>query len=292
MKLQKILLFVSILTLSFSISIVQAKNDNPAYVIYDTKGKQVTYSKVLKALGEADMVFIGELHNNPICHWLQLEFTEDLYDSKQGSIIIGAEMFEADDQLILDEYIGGIVSEKNFKADAKLWPNHQTDYKPLVDFAKEKKLKFVATNIPRRYASIVYKKGLSYLDSLDAEAKKFIAPLPIKYDAELKEYKNMLKMAGVHGGENLPKAQAIKDATMAHFIISNWKEDNLFIHYNGTYHSNNYEGIVWYISQSNPNLKTITIATIEQKDINKLEEENKKLADFTICVPENMTKTH
>jgi uncharacterized iron-regulated protein len=29
----------------------------------------------------------------------------------------------------------------------QLWSNYQTDYRPLVDFAKENNLRFIATNI-------------------------------------------------------------------------------------------------------------------------------------------------
>ena len=96
-----------------------------------------------------------------------------------GDITLGAEMFEADNQLILNEYLSGHISEKSFKKEARLWPNYSTDYAPLVDFAKDSNLIFVATNIPRRYASVVYKRGFQGLDELDAQAKLYIAPLPV-----------------------------------------------------------------------------------------------------------------
>ena len=96
----------------------------------------------------------------------------------------------------------------------------------------------------------MYKKGFEGLDSLSAEARSYMAPLPIDYDAELEGYKRMLEeMQGMgHANENLPKAQAIKDATMAFSIAGSFKDGKLFIHYNGTYHSNDYEGIIWYLN--------------------------------------------
>ena len=120
--------------------------------------------------------------------------------------------------------------------------------KPLVDFAKENKLAFIATNIPRRYASLVSKKGFEALDNLTEEEKTWIAPLPILYDATLPGYVEMMKMMGDHTSPNMPKAQAIKDATMAYFIQKNLQPNSVFIHYNGTYHSDNFEGIYWYLS--------------------------------------------
>ncbi len=223
---------------------------------------------------KADIVFFGEQHNNPISHWLELELTKDLYAEKNGNLILGAEMFETDNQLILDEYLSGQIAQKNFEKEAKLWDNYQTDYKPLVEFAKTNKLSFVATNIPRRYASLVNKKGFEGLDSLTSDAKKYIAPLPVKYDPELKGYKSMLEMmegqeggAGGHVTENLPKAQAIKDATMANSILKYLKPGTTFLHYNGAYHSDNYEGIIWYLKQEKPELKVLTISTVEQDTI-------------------------
>ena len=270
------------------------KTDKPAYLLYNAEGKNIKYAKMIENISSADVVFFGELHNNPICHWLQLELTKDLYTNKEGAIILGAEMFEADNQLILNEYIEGKISETNFKKEAKLWPNYKTDYAPLVEFAKEHKIAFMATNIPRRYASIVYKKGFEGLDSLSAEAHTYIAPLPVEYDAELEGYKRMLEeMKGMgHANENLPKAQAIKDATMAYSIAGTVQNGKLFIHYNGTYHSNDYEGILWYLNNYKPGLKIVTIASAEQEDISKLDDENKNKADFIIIIPTDMTKTH
>ena len=173
-----------------------------------------------------------------------------------------------------------------------LWKNYKTDYKPLVDFAKDKKISFIATNIPRKYASMVYKKGLEELQTISFEEKKLMAPLPIEFNGELPGYKDMLKMEGNHAGDKMPKAQAIKDATMGWFILKNLKENYIFIHYNGTYHSDNFEGISWYIKEHNPEISIMTIATVEQKDVKDLEEENHGKADFIIVVDEDMTKTH
>jgi len=284
----------SIVILLASLFMFAFKSDKPAYMLFDKAAKNIKYGKMLKEIAEADVIFFGELHNNPICHWLQIELTKDLYEKMNGNIILGAEMFEADNQLILNEYIEGKVSAKNFKKEAKLWPNYKTDYAPLVEFAKANQIGFIATNIPRRYASIVYSEGFEGLDSLSAEARSYIAPLPVAYDAELKGYKAMLEeMKGMgHENENLPKAQAIKDATMAYSIAGALENGKLFIHYNGTYHSNDYEGIIWYLNNYKLGLKIVTIASAEQANLEKLDEENENKADYILVIPESMTKTH
>jgi uncharacterized iron-regulated protein len=269
------------------------KADKPAYYLFNKAGKSIKYEKMLKEAADADIVLFGELHDNPISHWLQLELTKDLFDLKKDNLVLGAEMFESDNQVILDEYLRGMISQSSFESEARLWPNYKTDYKPLVEFAKTNKLNFVASNVPRRYASLVNRKGFEGLDELSDEAKAFLPPLPVKYDPELNCYKSMMEMEGMgsHVTPNFPKAQAIKDATMAHFILKNWSPGQLLIHYHGAYHSENYESIYWYLKQENPDLKIVTIHTVSQDDVTKLEEKNTGKADFTISVDEDMTKT-
>ena len=277
-------LFITVFTLSL------IAQDKPAYLIYRAKGKKVSYKKMLKTLKKSDIILFGELHNNPIAHWLQYEITKELHKSRD--LILGAEMIEADNQNELNHYLSGLINAKALDTSVRLWHNYKTDYAPLVDFAKEKKLPFIATNIPRRYASMVYKKGFSVLDSLPDNEKQWIAPLPIVFDSELLTYKNILKMMGDHGSPELVKAQAIKDATMAYFIAKNYLDTKLFIHYNGAYHSDMYEGILWYLKKERKNLYYTTISTVSQDDIKKLLEENLLKADFIICVDNDMTTTY
>lgn len=282
--------------IGISVLAMAMRSDLPAYSLFDQKGKEIKYKKLLKAAIEADVVLFGELHNNPISHWMQLELTRDLFQEKGSSLVLGAEMFESDNQMLLDEYLEGIIRQRNFEDEAKLWNNYETDYKPLVEFAKTNNLKFVASNIPRRYASLVHKQGFEGLETLNASAKALLPPLPVDYDPELPGYKSMMEMmSGMgsgHANPNLPKAQAIKDATMAHFILENFEPGKLVIHYNGAYHSNNFEGIYWYLKNQNPDLNILTITTVEQDEIDKLSEENTGVADYTICVPSAMTKTY
>ena len=263
--------------------------DKQPYQFYTKEGKKTTYEKLLKAAGQTEVLFFGEHHDNSLNHWLQLELTKDLAENKK--LVLGAEMIEADNQKQLDQYLNGEIDQKAFDTLARLWPNHTTDYKPLVDFAKEKGIRFVATNVPRRYANKVYKGGFEALNELTAEERSWVAPLPIEYDKNLPGYVKMMEMMGGHGGDNLPKAQAIKDATMGYFIAQNLVPGTVFIHYNGTYHSDGFEGINWYLKRLKPGVKILTIAAVSQKDISKLEDEYFNTADFILVIDEDMTKT-
>ncbi|OEJ99758.1 ChaN family lipoprotein [Roseivirga misakiensis] len=264
--------------------------DMTPYIIYNAKGKKVSYKKMLKQLEKQDVIFFGEQHNNPIAHWLQYEVTRALHNKRD--LILGAEMIEADNQEALDNYLKGTIDQKAFDTLARLWKNYPTDYAPLVDFAKQHELKFIGTNIPRRYANQVYKNGFEVLESLTPTEKSWIASLPIPFDPELPRYVNILSMMGDHGTPNLVKSQASKDATMAHFIAKNHSDGELFIHYNGAYHSDFFEGILWYLNKLKPEYRVITISTVEQADISKLSKDHFGQADFIICVDSHMTKTY
>ncbi len=284
--MKKNLLHIVLLFLSAAVFAQQ----KPAYILYNAEGKRVSYKKMIKKLAKKDIVLFGEFHNNAIAHWLELAVAKDLSETR--NLIFGAEMFEADNQQALNNYLAGKITAKGLDSSARLWNNYKTDYAPIVNFAKEKNAVFVATNIPRRYASLVSKKGFEALDTLSTLEKTWIAPLPMDYDASLPGYVKMMEMMAGHGSPNMPKAQASKDATMAYFILQHFKPGYLFIHYNGAFHSDNFDGINWYLKRKQPDLKYATISTVSQKNIKELLAENKGKADFIICVDEDMTNTY
>ncbi|MBD2753160.1 ChaN family lipoprotein [Spirosoma validum] len=285
--------------------------DKPAYRLYTPKLKATTYIKLLRQAADADVVLFGELHNNPICHWLELQLTKDLQSEKKGNLVLGAEMFEADNQTALSDYVQGRTTGKELAQQARLWQNYDTDYKPIADFAREQHIPFIATNVPRRYARQVSRQGLASLDTISAEGKRQMAPLPLTVDLTLPGYEGMMKMMSesAHGGSssssaanpqgattdmtaNFARAQAIKDATMAHFILQNLKPGQTMLHFNGDYHSKNFEGIVWYLRKQRPDLKIVTLSSVETPDPDKPERENQNLADFVLAIPADMTKTY
>lgn len=280
----KNLLFIIVFHFSFL-----SFSQNSAYKIYTRNGKKTSYEKLIKEISKNEFIFFGELHNNPISHWFELEITQELANKKD--LILSAEMFEADNQAVLDNYLSGEIQQEAFDTLARFWQNYATDYAPLVEFAKTKRLPFIAANVPRKYASLVYHNGLRALDSLPQNEKNWIAPLPISFDSTVNCYANITKMAQGHGGNNLANAQALKDATMAYFILKNHQLGKTLLHFNGAYHSENKEGIIWYLLL-NGATSIGTITTVSQKNVNKLEKENFRKADFIICVDEDMTTTY
>ncbi len=258
------------------------------HAIYDKTGKELDFEELVNVSLKSELVFFGELHNNSIAHWLQVKMLKSFIEATDRQIVVGMEMFESDDQMLINEYLNGVIPERNFEEEAKLWSNYKTDYKPIVLVAKEHKIPVIATNTPRRYAAMVNRGGFEALDNLTDEAKQLIAPLPFAFDAELPGYKLMTEMSPMQSVkinvENLAKAQALKDATMAHFILKNLKDRGLFFHINGIYHTKNNEGILWYINNQLKGVKITTISTISVSDVNSVDTSKLQTADFTICI--------
>lgn len=274
-----ILSLLALCTLGFN---AYSQLDN--YKIYNAKGKEVKYEKMIKGITVSDVVLFGELHNNVIAHWLELEVLKSL--ASTNNTAVGLEMFERDNQNFIQQYLKDSITPEAFDSLVRFWPNYETDYAPLLNYCKEDSIPFHATNIPRRFANMVYKNDFNSLDTLSTEEKSWIAPMPIVFYDTLPQYQAILDMMGGHGSPNLVKAQAMKDATMAYFTLQLLAQQNVdqVLHFNGSFHSNYYEGIYWYLNHYQADLSIATIAVVEQENLSKLLEENKGKADYIIVV--------
>ncbi|WP_322969665.1 ChaN family lipoprotein [Faecalibacter sp. LW9] len=273
--------------------------DLKSYQFYNKKGKPIKFHQMVKHLADYDVVLFGEHHNNSTNHWLQLQLLKSLFEARKGQLIVGAEMFERDNQEGINQYLKGIINENQLKDHVRLWSNYKTDYHPLLSFSKVHQIPFIATNIPRKYASVVAKKGVEELMNYSSEEKQWMVEMPFPIDYSAPGYPEMIAMMGDHRdkrSENFVAAQAIKDATMAESIVKYYKSNTLFLHFNGDYHSKQYGGIYWYLKQFKPNLKVAVIQIYESnsKDlaIKKEEFKNFIFTDFTLVLPEDTIKTY
>lgn len=282
-----------------------------AYRLYGKDGQSVAYADMVKDLAQQDAVFVGEMHNCPICHWLERRLLQSLHqacaaegsakkgkkDAAPKGLAVGMEMFEADDQLVIDEYFAQQITADRFESEARFWPNYSTDYEPLVDFAYEHRLPLVATNVPRRYANSVKNHGIAFLDSLSDEAKHYLPPLPIPYQANEQATEAFGLMAAMGKGKSsnpewLSQSQALKDATMAWNTAQWLKKGYQMVHFNGNYHTAAGEGILTYLRHYAPKARCKTIYSVRQEDITALEEDYLGQADYYICVAEDMSTSY
>jgi uncharacterized iron-regulated protein len=253
---------------------------------------------MLQELAQADVVLFGEQHNDALAHWLELQVAKDLLKLKKpGQLVLGMEMFERDVQPRVAQYAAGTLADTAFERQARPWPNYGTDYRPLLQLARENRLPVIGTNAPRPFAKAVAQRSLTALDKLPAVDRALLAPLPLKVDYELPGYQNMAAMfggSGAHGGgaQNIIQAQALKDATMAHFIQASRQPGQTLLHFNGSYHSDHHDGIVAYLRQYAPKLRVRTLSVVTQEQLQTLEKEQVNIADFVVVVPADAPKTY
>lgn len=293
--------------------------DKPAYLLYADNGTPSSFSNMVDDLARHDVIFIGEYHNSSVTHWLEHVIFKAVADKLDNKVTLGMEMFEADTQLKVNEYMSGLIVEERFLAETYLWENYKTDYAPIVESAKERGIRLISTNVPRRYARIISSDGIDALKKFPAESQQYFGEVLSRVeairtpDSFFAEPSTMMTMGAKPGGMGdaaksrptltdeqkkkaeekmirLTQAQALKDAVMANNIAKHLEYP--FIHINGNYHSDNGKGIITYLKEKHPALKIATVTTVYQDDLSSLDKEYREKADYYIVLPADTHKTY
>jgi uncharacterized iron-regulated protein len=203
-------------------------------------------------------------------------------------------MFERDVQAVVDEYLGGLISERHFLLSSRPWNNYATDYKPLLEYARAHHLPVVAANAPARYVSRVSAEGPASLASLSKEARAWLPPLPFPEASAAYASKFNLFMTGgpaaaqpaagtrpaqqapanphaqanPHGAMHLLEAQTLRDASMAYAISEFLKRggDPLVVQVNGAFHSEGRMGVPEQLSHYRKKARAVVVTIIPDED--------------------------
>jgi uncharacterized iron-regulated protein len=255
------------------------------YRVFDTAAGQFTDFEAMAAdLVQADVVFVGEQHDDPNTHRLERMVLEALA-ARKARVILSLEMFERDTQKWLDDFQAGYLSEPGFLRVSRPWPRYGTDYKPLVDFAVERQWPVLAANVPRPIASEISKAGIGVLDNKPAAEKAWFAAerqCPVGED----EYYVRFKAAmGSHPTmdalQRFYDAQCVKDETMAESIAKVWTAATsvstpatpkpVVVHYNGAFHSDFGLGTASRTQRRLPAAKVVVITMMPLADLKALD---------------------
>ncbi|MDP9047439.1 MAG: ChaN family lipoprotein [Bacteroidota bacterium] len=266
------------------------------FKIYSTaKQKQATLDDIANDLNSADVLFFGEAHNDSTGHYLEYALFKKLAERYPNNVALSMEMFETDCQNVLDEYLNGLIREKNFITDARAWHNYK-DYRPLIEFAKEKHIPVVAANAPARYTNMANRLGLTGLQQLNATGKSYLPPLPID-TATGAYYNKFLQVMGGHaamGGMQMYQAQNLWDATMGWSIAKFYKTHKGFkiLQVNGGFHSEEKLGAAAQLKKYAHNVRVLNIAVysddqFDNPDWNRLS----KNGDYVILTDPKLAKT-
>lgn len=263
-----------------------AQDMNTHYKIFDTrKQKTISLDDLITDMDRADVLFFGEDHNDSVGHYLEAEIFKKLSNRYPQKAALSLEMFHTDVQPVVNEYLAGLISEKNFIKEGRAWGNYK-DYKPLIEQAKQQKLPVIAANAAARYSNAVTMNGLKALDNLPKTSLSFLPPLPID-TAQGRYYDKFNETLGGHnmGSMKIYQTQNLWDATMAWSIARFAKLNKGFkiLQLNGRFHSDEKLGTLAKLAQTNPKLKILNISSFsDQSFTNPDWEKFKNLGDYII----------
>ena len=302
------------------------------YRVFTGAGEPATLDDIVAAMAPHTVVFVGETHDDPTQHMLEAELWKRAYEAYGDSSVAGAgsrsvalslEFFQRDTQPIVDEYLADLITDKAFKADGRPWPRYETDYRPMVEFAKENGLAVIAANAPRRYANRVTRLGRESLDVLSAEAKESLPPLPygkasdayrkqwIEVISEVMEEEGMKcgipveqliaegvdavarAPAGAHGNMgNQMDSQVLWDASMAYWVSEYLADhpDALVLHMVGGFHVERGTGTPEHLEAYRPGTSRLIISMQPVEDVDTFEPAPEgEWGDFVIQTDQSRT---
>ena len=262
------------------------------YRVYRGDGTLASLDDVVEAAKTTTVTFLGEEHGNPVAHYLERELLKRL---SGPDLVLALEMFERDVQHVLNEYLSGIITEEHLIASARASSRYKTDYRALIEYAKERGLPVIASNAPRRYVNRVSRLGKESLTSIPEQSRQSLAPLPYadpspEYKARFARFVEEMKKQQHTNSKEAPvvkgrdksaepprdpekslQAQTLWDATMAYSIAETLirRPDARVLHVNGSFHTEHKLGIVDHLARYRPKTPTLVVTMLRHKGFPK-----------------------
>ncbi|RJX73783.1 hypothetical protein DZ860_06045 [Vibrio sinensis] len=231
------------------------------YQLYSPQGEPIALSELPKRLVDADVILVGEWHTHSAIHRFQTDLFQQLLD-QNPSVTLSMEQFARDKQSIVNDYLKGDIGEQTLINQANAWPNYSSDYRALIELAKQQQQDVIAANAPKSIVRCIGRKGLEYLDKISPQQRLNVAK---NVDIGPSDYKEKF-MASMHHGspeqtDRQFSAQVAWDETMAESITDYLKihPNKQVLHIAGKFHVEDGLGIKTSILRRNPNLKVAVI---------------------------------
>jgi uncharacterized iron-regulated protein len=295
---------MSSLVLAIAVLAAAVQQASPGYVperVYDTRRAAFSdFEVMLAGIAGADVVFVGEQHDDPNTHRLEAAILQGLLRRGRAATV-SLEMFERDVQSTLDAYLAGRIDEAAFLAAARPWPRYATDYKPLVELASAHRWPVIGASVPRKYAAMVAKTGLGALESLPPDERAQVArDIQCPLDAYFDRFVETMNSHPMPGSEKTPEAerratseryyfaQCVKDETMAESIASaiegNGSRQGPVVHFTGAFHSDFGAGVAERVRRRLPSKRVVVISILPVENLDGLapQGDDLKRADYLI----------
>ncbi|MFM4703312.1 ChaN family lipoprotein [Aeromonas bivalvium] len=238
------------------------------YRLSSADGETLTLQQALGRVRDADIVLVGELHSHPAAHLLEARLLAGLQRQSRDhgrALALSMEQFGRDAQPVLDAYLAGRIGEAALIRDGNAWPNYQSDYRPLVEFAKEQGLAVIAANAPKPLVSCIGQEGPAWLDRLAPVYRGQLArTLTLGDDPYRQKFMASLHHGDADGNARRFAAQTSWDDTMAESMVDYLASHpgRRIMHIAGNFHVEGGLGLASRIASRNPALKVSLVVPV------------------------------
>ncbi len=235
------------------------------YQLSSDRQDPLTLEQAIARVTDADIILVGELHTHPAIHLLQSRLLAGLNDSAaqtRRQLTLSMEQFSRADQATLDAYLAGRIGEAVLIREGHAWPNYQSNYRPLVEFAKTHRLPVIAANAPKPLVSCVGQEGPEWLDKLPANRRSQLArELTLGSDAYRQKFMTSMHHGDADSNARRFAAQTSWDDTMAESMVDYLASHpgRQIMHIAGNFHVEGGLGLASRIASRNPALKVALI---------------------------------
>ena len=136
-------------------------------------GAVISFDRMIQEIRNADIVFVGEVHDEPAHHDLELRIIRSFHESDLP-LSVGLEMFRSDSQQDLNSWVSGSSSPEQFLSSYyDNWRQPWPAYRGIFLYAREHQIPLVGLNIPPDITKAVARSGFL---ALNAEQKQKLPP--------------------------------------------------------------------------------------------------------------------
>jgi uncharacterized iron-regulated protein len=191
-------------------------------IVHLPTGTLVSMAQMLDVAGDSRIVYVGETHDNPASHRLELQVLQGLAERHPARLALGMEMFTHSQQPILDEWVAGTLDEKSFLKKSRWFVNWDMDfayYRDLLNFVRDHSIPLIALNADKKLVDAVQSKLPEQL-SVDERAG---LPQMDQDDPYLRAMATEILGVSSHAGMYLDgflRAQILRDETMAESVAA------------------------------------------------------------------------
>jgi len=169
-------------------------------VIRTGDGVRMTFAGMIGDVASKSVVFIGEGHDIPQHHRIELQVIRSLHERKRP-IVVALEMFPQTEQRELDKWVAGESSPPEFiKAYRRNWGEDWRLYRDIFLYAREHRIPMIGINVPQE---VVRKVSLEGFSALGAKEKESLPPgVTCSFGADYMDYvRRVFRAHRLQGGD-------------------------------------------------------------------------------------------